>query len=247
MMKEKIIKIAKYLAQIIKLNFPELYYSIVPQNFKVNGYTNSDDIMTMEPEFFKIASKVMSEGRTMLKIDRLFTLYKIFNQAQRNTVALEIGVYKGGTTKFLATLALKKNIKIHAIDTFEGHKNAIPGEDGIHRNGLQFMNTSFNSVRDYLKKFDNIEIHSCQIEDFDLSSIDNVSFIHLDTDLKLPTKYALEHLTPKLVRHGVIVIDDYGKLSTPGIKESVQEFLRLNQGMYFSLHLITTQFIIVKL
>jgi hypothetical protein len=74
-----------------------------------------------------------------------------------------------------------------------------------------------------------------------------VSFVHLDTDLKIPTGYALEFISPKLVRHGVIVVDDYGKLSTPGIKESVQEFLRLNQGAYFSLSLLTTQFIIVKL
>jgi hypothetical protein len=242
-----LIKTTNRLIRLVKLKFPGFYYSVLPQNFNVSGYTNSDYIISIEPKFFKIASEIMSEGRTMLKHDRLFTLYQIVNQAERNTIALEIGVYRGGTTKFLATLAARKNIKIHAVDTFTGHKMAIPGVDGDHRNNLQFRDTSFNSVSEYLNSFDNVKIHQSQIEDLDLSEIENVSFVHLDTDLKIPTRYTLEFIAPKLVRHGVIVVDDYGKLSTPGIKESVQEFLRLNQGAYFSLSLLTNQFIIVKL
>jgi hypothetical protein len=241
------IKVANRIIRLLKLKFPEFYYSLFPQNLSISGYTSSDNIMNIEPKFFKIASEIMSEDRTMLKLDRLFTLYQIINQAERNTIALEIGVYKGGTTKFLATLAAEKNIKIHAVDTFTGHKNAIQGVDGVHQNNLQFTKTSFNSVSKYLNSFDNVKLHQCRIEDLDLSDIQNVSFVHLDTDLKIPTKYALENIAPKLVRHGVIVVDDYGKITTPGVEESVQEFLRSNQGIYFSLHLLTTQFIIVKL
>ena len=244
-----LIRIARRLIRLVELYLPEFYYALLPEKFDINmnRYTNGDDIMSIEPKFFKIASEIISEGRTMLGLDRLFILYEIISKAEKNTVALEVGVYRGGTTKFLATLVAERNIKIHAIDTFTGHKNAIPGVDGIHRNNLQFLNTSFNSVSKYLASFNNVKVHQCQIEDFDLSDIENVSFVHLDTDLEIPTTYVLEFIAPKLVRHGVIVVDDYGKLSTPGIKESVQKFLRSNQGMYFSLHLLTSQFIIVKL
>ncbi len=103
-------------------------------------------------------------------------------------------------------------------------------------------------MSEYLNTFDNVTIHQGQIENLDLTGIANVSFVHLDTDLKIPTRYSLDHIAPKLVRNGVIVIDDYGKTSTPGIEEAVQEFLRSNQGLYFTLHLLNThQFILVKL
>jgi hypothetical protein len=103
-----LIKITNRLIRLVKLKFPRFYYSVLLQNSGVGGYTNSDDIRITEPKFFKIASEIMSKDRTMLKLDRLFTLYQIINQAERNTIALEIGVYKGGTTKFLATLAAEK-------------------------------------------------------------------------------------------------------------------------------------------
>ena len=90
-------------------------------------------------------------------------------------------------------------------------------------------------------------MHQCKIEDFDLSQIQNVSIVYLDTDLKIPTKYALDNIAPRLVRHGVIIVDDYGKVTTPEIRESVSEFLNSNKGAYFSLHLLTTQFLIIKL
>ena len=203
--------------------------------------------MNIEPRFFELATKIMSEGRTMLKLDRLFTIYQVIQKAEENTIALEIGVYRGGTSRFMAILAAEKSIKVHAIDTFTGHKSAIPVIDGVHRNNIQFTKTSFASVNEYLHDLNNITLHQCQIEDFDLSQIQNVSIVHLDTDLKIPTKYALDNIAPRLVRHGVIIVDDYGKVTTPGIRESVSEFLNSNKGVYFSLHLLTSQFLIIKL
>jgi hypothetical protein len=47
----------------------------------------------------------------MLKLDRLFTIYQVIKKAEKNTIALEIGVYKGGTSKFLAILAAEKILK----------------------------------------------------------------------------------------------------------------------------------------
>lgn len=100
-----LVKLANRVLRLLKSKFPEFYYSLSLEKSNVNWHSNSYDMTNKEPNFFQIASKVISEGRTMLKFDRLFTLYQIISQSEDNTIALEIGVYRGGTTKFLATLA----------------------------------------------------------------------------------------------------------------------------------------------
>lgn len=51
---------------------------------------------------------------------------------------------------------------------------------------------------------------------------DQCALIRLDTDLYESTKHELESLYPRLVRGGVIIIDDYG--SHQGVKKAVDEF-----------------------
>lgn len=46
---------------------------------------------------------------------------------------------------------------------------------------------------------------------------------------------------------GVILIDDYGKHTTPGIFSATQEFLNKNRPKFFFIHLITAQGILIRL
>jgi O-methyltransferase len=44
----------------------------------------------------------------------------------------------------------------------------------------------------------------------DVPSIDKLTLLRLDTDWHASTKAALEHLYPRLVRGGILIVDDYG-------------------------------------
>jgi O-methyltransferase len=58
------------------------------------------------------------------------------------------------------------------------------------------------------------------------------ALIRLDTDLYESTKHELESLYPRLVRGGIIIIDDYG--SHQGVKKAVDEFnTSLSEPLFF--------------
>jgi hypothetical protein len=52
---------------------------------------------------------------------------------------------------------------------------------------------------------------------------DQIAILRLDTDWYESTKHELEHLYPRLVSGGVLLIDDYGWWK--GAREAVHEFL----------------------
>ncbi len=52
-----------------------------------------------------------------------------------------------------------------------------------------------------------------------------VSFLHVDCDLYSSTKVCLEHLYPKVVDGGFVIIDDY---ALNGCKKAVHEYLNLH-------------------
>jgi len=50
--------------------------------------------------------------------------------------------------------------------------------------------------------------------------------IHSDVDLYEPTRDILEYFYPRLVPYGVILFDDYGFVSCPGVRQAAEEFFR---------------------
>lgn len=53
---------------------------------------------------------------------------------------------------------------------------------------------------------------------------ERIAILRLDTDWYTSTRHELEHLYPRLVSGGVLLIDDYG--TWQGSREAVDEFLR---------------------
>ncbi|AFZ49065.1 TylF/MycF/NovP-related O-methyltransferase [Dactylococcopsis salina] len=49
-----------------------------------------------------------------------------------------------------------------------------------------------------------------------------ISLLNLDTDVYEPAKVVLEHLYPKIVKGGVLILDDYGTF--PGENQAVEEY-----------------------
>ena len=55
--------------------------------------------------------------------------------------------------------------------------------------------------------------------------------LRLDTDWYESTKHELDHLFPRLVKNGILIIDDYGHWE--GAKKPVDEYIEKNQIKIF--------------
>lgn len=218
--------------------------STIPYYY-IRGYQKKKDISLEVEQFSKLATEIIEEGRSLLHFDRLYTLFQVAQRLPANCTAIEIGVFRGGTSKFLSQLFSDKEIQLVAIDTFEGHKDSSV-LDGNHRNNMQFSDNSFDEVRNYLSGYPNTIVHKTRCEDFDFTSIDKIDFIHLDVDTYNTTAWVLENLTTKMSSHSVCIIDDYGNKTTPGVERAVKEFI-FDKENFFLFHLITGQALLMKL
>jgi O-methyltransferase len=184
-----------------------------------------------DPEFFAAADAVLAGERTLLGYDRLY----VFWQAIRNLDgvpgnAAEIGTYKGGSAYFIgaAFRALQKiDVRLDVFDTFAGHpEGALSEQDTRHREAGVFDETSYEDVREYLSPFTNTHVHKGDI----LLALPGLPeavyrFVHIDTDLYLPTKACLEYFGARLSPGGVIVVDDYSSKTCPGVRDAAVEYL----------------------
>ncbi len=56
-------------------------------------------------------------------------------------------------------------------------------------------------------------------------------FVHVDLDLYEPIKGAVEYFYPRMVKGGIIVIDEYAIPRWPGARKAVDEFCQVNHLM----------------
>jgi O-methyltransferase len=73
-----------------------------------------------------------------------------------------------------------------------------------------------------------------------------IKFAHVDADLYVSIKEVNEWLLPRLVRHGIVVYDDYGFSSCLGALQAVDEDISARDD-FFTLYLPTGQFMAMKI
>ena len=245
---------------IIKLNtwvirFLLPGYHIVPNIYGISFRKQYD--IRANASFKSIADLVISEKRTYLGYDRLNVIYQSLNQAKKVAsrlnipfIAMEVGVFRGGASKFMceAMSDFSGEKKFIAVDTFSGHAaEDVTNFDGWHTTGT-FINTSHGQVIEYLSKYPFAEVHKGRIQDTyetHLSGTQKYSFVHIDVDIEKPTSYLLEKLNIDLIVGGVIVIDDFGFESCPGLRTVVQKFIDENSN-FCGLEVLSGQAILIK-
>lgn len=195
-----------------------------------------------DPLFRDAADLVMSHGTTKHYYDRLFHLY----QAVRNIIRIhsgmlnvaEVGVWKGGTSYFLARLfseLASGRTKMWSLDTFEGHDTRdLPssGREGKrHVPGL-FSDTSVDGVKSYLSPFTFLKVVKGRVQDVANELLDErFHLVHLDVDIYYPTKFSLSFFGSRMIPGGLIIVDDYGYHETsPGVERAVEEYCNSPEG-----------------
>jgi len=201
------------------------------------------------PAFSEIAERYVAEDKTLLHFDRLYTLYQaVMNTLNMPGDIVELGVYRGGSLKFIREIVSRSNVptkQIVGFDTFAGHIDTKRKDGGAHKVGM-FSQTSKNAVEEYINDSSVLLIEGDASVTFKQYSknCSGISFAHLDMDLYQPTADTLPLVFDLLAPGGVILLDDYGFTSCPGVKVAVDAFL--DGKNMTSFHLMTGQMLLVK-
>ena len=161
---------------------------------------------------------------------------------------VELGVFKGASFMTFLKLCdvycagdtLKKVI---GFDTFSGFVD-LDKKDGVENRQRDLKKGGFNAETflSVLEGSIELEKQDSFIPRFDRSELVKgdvcktipryvkehpglrISLLHLDLDLYEPTKIALEYLYPKVVRGGVVILDEYGMEGFPGESAALDEY-----------------------
>jgi hypothetical protein len=203
------------------------------------------------------------------RISKIITHYELF----KRTIDLpgsivEFGVFKGSSlmrlVMFRDLLTNSHSRKIIAFDTFDQYpKNLHEYDKGHVRDFIDKAGSDSLSLQQITKVLDNgnlnenIELIKGDIcdtvpkyitdneyEESGDSECIKVSLINLDTNFYQPTKVALEYFWPRLVRGGVLMLDDYGIV--PGETRAVDEYFLDKNIKIQKIPLSMTPFFIVK-
>lgn len=151
---------------------------------------------------------------------------------------VECGVWKGGSS-MAAMLAAKPARDFYLYDTYEGMSE--PTEADVDKDGLVatkllasagkadliWARSEFGEVEANIRStgypMDRVRFVKGKVEDTIPGTVpDEIAILRLDTDWYESTKHELEHLYPRLVASGVLIIDDYGHWD--GARRAVDEY-----------------------
>jgi O-methyltransferase len=162
---------------------------------------------------------------SMIGLKRMNNIEFCFNQVIQDGIVgdfIETGVWRGGSTIFMAALLKENKIsdrKVWVADSFEGLPK--PNEEKyIHDKGdphylYKELAISIDTVKDNFRKYDllgdNIVFLKGWFKDtLPTAPIEKLSIIRLDGDMYESTMDGLVNLYPKLSKGGYIIIDDWG-------------------------------------
>ncbi len=183
---------------------------------------------------------------TMTSRARMYALWQAIVYVQRAGITgdfVECGVWRGGSAMLAALAFAHQNDprKMWLYDTFEGmtsptkHDRLASGQTAAQRLAKQNRETgpdwayaslddvqaNMGSVTEYPREL----VHCVQgpVERTLPGEIpERIAVLRLDTDWYESTKHELEHLYPRLVSGGVLIIDDYGHWQ--GARDAVDQY-----------------------
>lgn len=173
-----------------------------------------------------------TDGEIVKYKDRHFNLINLLNLVKDlKGDTIEFGVYKGQSSYIICEILKGQRFFHHAVDSFKGLSKPKKKDLSTNRyyvwekGDLAFEK---EKVMSNLKKFDNILFYEGYIPKV-LKKIKNsvsFKFAHFDLDLYEPTLFSLKKIYNQIIKGGVILFDDYGFNSCPGVKLAVDEFFK---------------------
>ena len=156
---------------------------------------------------------------------------------------VECGVFKGSSLIRLLTfrdlLIKKKQKKVLGFDSFGKFPKQIIKEDkkfakSHDKTSGYGINEKKLEIALRRKKFKNFklikgDVHKTIPEYLKKNKNFKISFLHLDMDVFAPTNFVLNSLYKKIVKNGIILIDDYKHVK--GATKATELFLKKNKKL----------------
>ena len=175
------------------------------------------------------------------RIEKIISHYELFKMTNDLPGAIvECGVFKGASlcrfAAFREAYGSHRSKKIIGFDMFADFPETNYKEDKLYRQNFIDSAGSKSISLDQLKTVlsqkgvnKNIELIAGNINstvpEYVLKNPNlKISLLNLDTDIYEPAVTILEHLFPRIVRGGILIIDDYGVF--PGETKAVDEFFK---------------------
>lgn len=228
-------KIKKYLLKLIK-----------EEKQEKNTLINDNDFTKFEID---VIDKV--SNYTMTSPERIVSLIRAVEYVEKNNIEgdiVECGVWKGGSIMAVLKTLMDLNSydrNIFLYDTFEGmsepseNDKSFKGESATEafyeRNEYWERIECFSTIDEVKGNVDTvgypkekIQYIKGKVEDTIPNKIkhEKIAILRLDTDWYESTLHELKHLFPKIVKGGIIIIDDYGHWQ--GCKKAVDEYIHEN-------------------
>jgi O-methyltransferase len=201
-------------------------------------------------EAFK-AAYLQVKDETFVDKYRCFELWTLVEQSAKLEAGalIEVGVWRGGTAGLIATRARDLGLreKVYACDTFSGVVKA--GDEDPDYVGGEHADTSRRSVELFFReklKLNNIVTLEGVFPEDTSSQVENLKFrfCHIDVDVYQSAKDVTEWIWERMVPGGIIVYDDYGWDTTPGVTRHINAQLPLMDR--FVLHNLNGHAIVIK-
>lgn len=237
---------------------------------RVNSPVNSGENFSPDIPLQLINTYKKVQSYTMTSPERIFSLcdaVKYIHDSGINGDVVECGVWKGGSMMAIAeTLGNLSDTSrsLYLFDTFDGM--APPSKNDVDINGKaaeELLNKSEKTQDDSVwccaglevvkqaldsVNYPNEKIHYIQgmvEQTIPMHAPEKIALLRLDTDWYESTKHEMEHLFPRLVKGGVLIIDDYGHWQ--GARKAVDEYLHRHQVKIFLNRIDYTGRIAVKI
>lgn len=165
------------------------------------------------------------KANTLVNTPRLEKIREFLMQTQLLPgIIAEVGVYRGGTAYLICSQTVDK---VLLFDTFTGLP-AVAAVDTHHKG--DFNNTSIEHVANLLKPFSNYSIYKGIFprENAEYATPYQYRLVHIDVDIYPSVKECLEFFAPRMMKKGIIILDDYNAPSCPGAKLAADEFAAAN-------------------
>jgi len=168
-------------------------------------------------ELYRIACEKTRTKPFPLHEIRCYNTIQFLKTAPEGEVA-EIGVLHGALSYQIRATTGKP---IHLFDSFEGLSEPTEKDNAGHKGA---MAVSLETVKQNLSDFPDIKYYKGFVpERFNEVKDLRFSFVYIDVDLYQPARDSLEFFYPRMLKGGIIMIDDYGFNTFTGCKKAVDE------------------------
>lgn len=185
---------------------------------------------------------------TLLDKYRAWILWQLVEQVGKlQGCLIEVGVWRGGSGVLVALGARQCGIadRVYLCDTFRGIVKSAPDETRFPNGALAAPRTSVDQLIERFR-LDHVRVLEGVFPDETASRMEDdlVRFCHIDVDVYRSARDVFENVWGRMVVGGVVVFDDYGDCSTPGVIRFVEE-TRMRHDLIF-IHSLAGQAIFVK-